>query len=443
MANLDESLRPLLARVSEVEGLTSVADNESLDLPLYELCEGVDLWQLNDIDPTVLYNLFQDPGLIIRLSSDICIAFCPWGDLENLELYNEDRSVEYIKAGPEFDGHTQAELRIPQRISVNGQVFVRQTCLPLQGPDRVQVQSAFEMLLRFLTGLPKMQPGEYQRSLGFTKSPTSHAVEPNQISFSPELLRLCFAQDGWETDGRITFEFGQPLVTFLQNLEQFTFRSIEFVSTTIPRSFIERTKSSSVEFLNSELEEVSPGCTGVSSTRRLVISESNPLMSMQDVDDFITMWMTASRNLELRYSRFSTESWAYFWQSPLMVRMTKTLGATIDVVQARIGENDLCHEDLTAIPQTSWIINWKLYVVDGVYTHSGFQAKRLTSALPGELMSYFRPHHNPLLSERPPLDVRQSVMLEALLRAADAPDEHFQVTRACAHALLQPRTQAA
>ena len=269
--------------MSDDEALTTVyfptsdddsnAPEEPMDLPQYQLRDGVKLWQLNDIDPTVLYSFLKRPGFILRLSSNVCIVICDWKYLYTLDLYNLDRSLEYLKAGPEFDALAQDVpfTEADDFLSVRGQVYARETCLPLQGSDLALVQLAFEMLLRFVTGLPKFQPGEYYRSLDLIKCPYAlYAMQPNEISFSPELLRECFAQDGWTTNGMITLDFGQPSVTFLTSLEQITFRSIVFRKAILPRSFVERTQSSCVEFTDSQLELASHACSAISSTRLVI-----------------------------------------------------------------------------------------------------------------------------------------------------------------------------
>ena len=101
------------------------------------------------------------------IRSNVCIAICPFEYFFSHELYSGDRSVEYQNAGPLFDAFIKDTSS--NRSRCGGQVYVRETCLPLQGSDLVQVQLAFDMLLRFLTGLPKIRPGEYKRSLSFTK----------------------------------------------------------------------------------------------------------------------------------------------------------------------------------------------------------------------------------------------------------------------------------
>ena len=71
------------------------------------------------------------------------------------------------------------------------------------------------------------------------------------------------------------------------------------------------------------------------------------------------------------------------------------------------------------------------------------QARRILPSMPAKAMVFFRPQDNPLIQEDPPLDVRQSVLLEALMRSSHNPSQHYELARTYAHALLQPRTKAA
>ena len=431
-----------------IERLEGDAPEEPFHLSPVALRDGAKLWQLNDIEPDILYSLLREPGIILHLSSNFCILFSPDEQFYTIELYSGDRSVKYQRAGPQFEVCFERKCPLYKwsldSIPFSAQVYVRETCLPLQGSDLVQVQLVFDMLLRFLTGLPR--PEGENRQVTFTKSPCAkYAIDPNEITYSPEVLRVCFAQDGWGTDGSITFgcfdcEFGQLSSTLLANLEEFTFRSIRFNGLTIPRSFIERTRSSCVVFYDSQLELDSSRSNGISSARLEVYAPRDTLLSVQDVDDFIAKWMTATGTLELGSAAFSEESWAYFWRCISTDSGVRTLAHSVTVTRVRINGKYLCHEHIAAVSKNAWLIEW----ADPISRDGGtIHARRILSSMPDTAMAFFRPQHNPLFGQDPPMDARQSVILEALLHSSHNPNQHYTLARTYAHTLLQPQTRAA
>ena len=175
-----------------------------------------------------------------------------------------------------------------------------------------------------------------------------------------------------------------------------------------------------------------------------------PLLSEQDVDDLLANWATACGTLELFSARFSEESWAYFWRSLSTENGSRALANSIKVERARIGIQKLCPEHISAICRNTWLIEWLDHgvhyfgdVIQDIAFGGTIQARRILTSIAGTAMAYFRPHDNPLIGQTPPLDARQSVILEALLRSSHNPNQHYELARTYAHTLLQPRTSAA
>jgi hypothetical protein len=200
--------------------------------------------------------------------------------------------------------------------------------------------------------------------------------------------------------------------------------------------FLQRTQSFRVELVEDAdlLESTEPRLTG---NAQLAL-ESYYLDTRQDVDGMCSQWLPFTKVMVLDNTTFSVDAWNHLWQSPIW--QTNRSCTTLIVESGSVGGKNIDHH-LDIALKGPWVLDrvqFKSEEVPGLLV-----AKRTLPSISNDALSYFRPNDNPLICEYPPLDARQSVILEAILRASNDRDQLYNLSKVYSSTLLAPMTTAA
>ncbi|GKY95849.1 hypothetical protein MPSEU_000545500 [Mayamaea pseudoterrestris] len=411
-----------------------------LDISIYQLVTGTHLWQLNGIPSEVLYDFIQSPGFIVRFSPHVYAVFADVEFMQTIQVSSSQTGEAFVQAGPECRGAAQyTDESEPRDVCALCRIFVPKSCMPLQETDRLQVQGTIRDVLRFQTSLPIFKPGEYERQISLTyNAKVDNALESKDVLLSRQDLQTMFYHCSWKHGAMLTLYRFQPSDDLWDHLEEFPFGDVWCFSNEIPRKFLQKTKSNSVIMTEANLVGSAVPFTVGSAT--IVMRDCSDFLSdIQAVDDFLDKWSTLSSGLEITHATFSTESWKHFWCSSILIRNNTC--RSIKIRKARIGPDYFMSVHLAAIPSNLWAIAWER--AEFIEGSSFLHARRIPSSLPDQVTQYFRPQDNPLYQDNSPLEVRQSILLEALHRSSNDPSQQLHVSNACIPTLLVPQTSQA
>ena len=451
MEELPESINRILARLEgdDAEGLLAYSYSEGVEpveerhrVSVFGIRPGAQLWQLNDAGPENLWDFIETyPGVIIRFSETCHAAFLfedqiPIYSTLAMNMWLGD-GVDRVAVGP-----LSQTSHFISGIAVLHRFFSPTTSLPLVDRALTRFRCSLEDALRFQTGLQPQPDSEMMdRIFRLNGDMQDESGLQAEDTYSIDCWRECFRPDLWNNRRRarvhitsLPLSDQQWMILGRLSIDQFN-----LIQMTIPWVFLENTEASSVWLQNSQSNRPGEPTRPVKTALQVSLSHDDD-MSMLDspekVDGLLMTWLSRSWSIGF-YSFDITEAmWTYLWTSPAL--MNERNCTHLAFTGCSIDGRSLYPADHAVIPRTSWVIK-KFTPFAGGAIH----VCRVLPALSTEEMTFFRPETNPLLDETPPFDVRQSVLLEALLRHRNDPARTQQLLLTYSRTLLQPRASRA
>ncbi|GKY96844.1 hypothetical protein MPSEU_000643500 [Mayamaea pseudoterrestris] len=441
MTTVAKSISPILTRLRADEGQVVASvdsgsghpnDEQISVLPMYRLRPKAKLWQLNEMDPSLFWKFVQGPGFALQISKTLCAILCNYDHTPCLKHRNGE---EYTDIGPQLSSAADGRR---EKLRAKITCFVLPSSLSKE--ELLQVKRDYEVLLRFVTGWPMLGSQPLERNIFIEINPDFDYADDLEDIFSAECVQTCFAQQGWDETANLRLAEFHPSQAMWTALANHPFNDLTLLGyITIPRSFLRQHRCASLTVHCQPSPEEAPEACAAGIAPIHIDADSDTFWTPQDADDFLHTWLTASSNLLIHDARFKEESWNRFWQSPIL--LNNTTCASLTFVESIIHDKDLSHEHFGVIPKSTWIVEWLSN--ERTRSKGTLRVRRNLAALSQSSMAYFRPEQNPLLGDKPPLDARQSVILEALLRAANDPTHVFNLSKVYAPVLLAPRTSEA
>ena len=439
MEELPGPINRILARLEgdEAEGTLSYVSFERPEkrrrVPVFVVRPGAQLWLLNDAGSESLWEFIEShPGMIIRFSETCHVGFLfAIHSAARMDIWLAD-GIEYVAVGP-----MPRLCRYTTGICVLHRFFSPATSLPFDNTDLALFKRAMEDALRFQAGI-LLQPGTERTGKKLVIEGVVQDDRGPQAEewYSVDCWRACFHPDlwnnhDWTSVGIQSLSLSDEHWTILGRLSIDRF---DLIQMTVQWAFLENTHASKVRLDRSQLERPREPTLPLKTAIEVSFEYGyySLLDSPEQVDGLLAKWLSTSWSIVFQGLHFTEATWKYLWTSPVLLndRICTHLAFTYCFIEGR----DPLPKDFSVIPMTSWVMQEFTPCLRG-----DLYVCRVLPALSSEEMTFFRPLTNPLLVETPPFDVRQSVLLEALLRHRNDPARLQQLLLAYSRTLLQPR----